>query len=31
VHGTRGAYGFENPAGIEKRWQVLALKSTVDF
>ena len=31
VHGTMGASAVDNPAGVEKHWQVLALKTTVDF
>ena len=31
VHGTMGATAFDNPQGVEKHWQVLALKTTVDF
>ena len=30
-HGSKGAFAVDNPDGVEKRWQVLALKTTVDF
>lgn len=31
VHGTYGINAVDNPAGIDDRWGVVALKTTVDF
>ncbi len=31
VEGSLGVYPSDNPAGVSKHWQVLALKTTVDF
>ncbi len=31
VEGSEGIYASDNPQGVTKHWQVLALKTTVDF
>jgi hypothetical protein len=31
VEGTFGIYAADNPQGLSKHWQILALKTTVDF
>jgi hypothetical protein len=31
VEGTEGVFASDNPQGLSKHWQVLALKTTVDF
>jgi hypothetical protein len=31
VEGTFGIYAADNPQGLDKHWQILALKTTVDF